>query len=77
MKRLFFKSHSMETTFATEANSLRLELAKSVCAIYATESSLYMTSGIMDIYKNSNIELESCILQVVIVIHIQFCNEFF
>lgn len=61
-------SHSMETTFETEANSLRLELAKSVCAIYATESSLYMTSGLMDLYKNTNIELETCILQVVIVV---------
>lgn len=41
-----------------------MEIAKSVCAVYSVESMLYMTAGIMDLYPNTNIDVESSILKV-------------
>lgn len=47
-----------------EANALRLEVSKSAASTYAAESVLYMTAGLMDLYKNSNIDVESAIVKV-------------
>lgn len=61
-----------------EASSLRLEVAKSTSYVYAVESMVYMTAGLMDLYKNTNIEVESAILKVnfvfvfVILKHLNF-----
>lgn len=47
-----------------EANALRLEVSKSASNTYAAESLLYMTAGLMDLYKNTNIDVESAIVKV-------------
>lgn len=47
-----------------ENSSLRLEISKAVSNTYAVESMLYMTAGLMDLYKNTNIDVESAILKV-------------
>lgn len=47
-----------------EANALRLEVSMCASNTYATESLLYMTVGLMDLYKNSNLDVETAILKV-------------
>lgn len=47
-----------------ESNSLRADVSKSTSNAYAVESMLYMTAGLMDLYKNTNIDVESAILKV-------------
>lgn len=55
---------SAENAGVFEAVSLRDAIARTVNAIYASESIVYLTTGIADIYKNANIELESAIVKV-------------
>lgn len=49
---------------ANEAVSLRSVIGKYTCSIYALESMLYLTTGIMDKYDNTNIDLETAIFKV-------------
>ncbi|XP_031639618.1 complex I assembly factor ACAD9, mitochondrial-like [Contarinia nasturtii] len=44
-----------------ESVTLRVIIGKYTCSIYALESMLYLTTGIMDKYDNTNIDLESAI----------------
>ncbi|XP_031616512.1 complex I assembly factor ACAD9, mitochondrial-like [Contarinia nasturtii] len=46
-----------------ESASLRSEVLKSAADIYSTESMLYMTAGLMDLYKNTNIDVETAIIK--------------
>lgn len=48
----------------TEMHALRLTIGKHASAIYALESMLYLTTGIMDKYDNTNIDLETAIFKV-------------
>ncbi|XP_055313012.1 complex I assembly factor ACAD9, mitochondrial-like [Sitodiplosis mosellana] len=48
---------------ANEAVTLRSVIGKYTCSIYALESMLYLTTGIMDKYDNTNIDLETAILK--------------
>lgn len=48
----------------TEMHALRLTIGKHACAVYALESMLYLTAGIMDKYDNTNIDLETAIFKV-------------
>lgn len=47
-----------------EANSLRIEISKGASRAYAVESMIYMTIGLMDLYKNTNVDVETAILKV-------------
>lgn len=47
-----------------ETNTIRLELAKNSVAVYGVESALYLTAGIMDIYEDTNVEVETAMLKV-------------
>lgn len=47
-----------------ESTTLRTMVGKYTHSIYALESMLYLTTGIMDKYKNTNIDLESAIFKV-------------
>lgn len=47
-----------------EAVTLRTAIGKYTCSIYALESMLYLTTGIMDKYDNTNIDLETAIFKV-------------
>lgn len=49
-----------------EANSLRVEVSKAVSNKYATESMLYLTAGLWDLYKNTNIDAETAIVKVIL-----------
>lgn len=48
-----------------EANSLRVDVSKAVSNKYATESMLYLTAGLWDLYANTNIDTETAILKVI------------
>lgn len=47
-----------------EAITLREAIGKHTCSIFALESMLYLTTGILDEYDNSNIDLETAIFKV-------------
>lgn len=49
---------------SNQAVTLRNVLGKYSCSIYALESMLYLTTGIMDKYENTNIDLETAIFTV-------------
>lgn len=49
-------------------HAFRLTIGKHATAIYALESMLYLTTGIMDKHFNTNIDLETAILKVNCVI---------
>lgn len=49
----------------TELHALRLTMGKHATSIYALESMLYLTTGIMDKHYNTNIDLETAILKVI------------
>ena len=65
---------------ANEAVTLRSVIGKYACSIYALESMLYLTTGIMDKYDNTNIELETAIFKVNFIVHqilLFRCDSFF
>lgn len=45
-------------------HALRLTIGKNATSIYALESMLYLTTGIMDKHENTNIDLETAIFKV-------------
>lgn len=47
-----------------ETNTMRLQLAKNSVAVYGVESALFLTAGIMDIYEDTNVEVETAMLKV-------------
>lgn len=57
----FFFFHSTQNT---EMHALRLTIGKNATSIYALESMLYLTTGIMDKHENTNIDLETAIFKV-------------
>lgn len=48
----------------TEMHALRLTMGKHATSIYALESMLYLTTGIMDKHNNTNIDLETAVFKV-------------
>lgn len=44
--------------------SIKNALARAACSIYATESMIYMTSSLPDLYENPDIDLETAALKV-------------
>lgn len=48
----------------TEFQALRMTIGKHATFIYALESMLYLTTGIMDKHNNTNIDLETAIFKV-------------
>lgn len=55
-------------------HALRLTIGKHATSIYALESMLYLTTGIMDKYDNTNIDLETAIFKVNQNQNIKFLN---
>lgn len=49
---------------AFEESALRVEVSKACCSVYAVESMLYLTAGLMDLYKNTDIDVETAVLKV-------------
>lgn len=47
-----------------KASALRVEAAKGASYAYSVESMLYMTVGLMDLYHNTNIDVETAIVKV-------------
>lgn len=50
--------------YRTDTNTIRLQLAKNAVAVYSVESALYMTAGLIDIYEDTNVDMETAILKV-------------
>lgn len=50
--------------YNTETNTMRLQLARNAVAVYSVESALYMTAGLMDIYADTDVSMETAILKV-------------
>lgn len=69
MNKIHFFANNIFITFLhrrghNEAVTLRAAIGKYTCSIYALESMLYLTTGIMDKYDNSNVNLETAIFKV-------------
>lgn len=43
---------------------MRLVLAQIAAAVYSIESMLYMTAGIIDLYDNTDIDMETAAIKV-------------
>lgn len=50
-----------------EATLLRIDISKSASSTYSLESMLYMTAGLMDLYQNTNVDVETAIVKVSII----------
>lgn len=57
-------SHSVFYSENTEMHARRLAIGKHASSIYALESMLYLTTGIMDKHINTNSDLETAIFKV-------------
>lgn len=58
----FLKSSPEGETF--RASALRVQASKCASEAYSVESMLYMTVGLMDLYQNTNIDVETAIIKV-------------
>lgn len=72
-KRNIFISYYSPDGKSFEANALRIEISKGASGAYSVESMIYMTIGLMDLYKNTNIDVETAILKV--SIHFNNCRS--
>lgn len=43
---------------------IREKLAKAACSIYAIESMIYLTTGIIDTYEKADVDIEAAIIKV-------------
>lgn len=59
--------NSGDLPFNADTNVLRLQLAKHAVSVYSVESALYMTTGLMDIYENTDVNVETSILKVFLI----------
>lgn len=56
--------YSFGKTVSSEAFRLRDAIARAANAIYASESAVYLTTGIADVYDDADIMVEAAIVKV-------------
>lgn len=65
--RFMFLVFSIGNPTPMEARSIRKLIAEAACSVYGIESTLYLTTAIIDLYEDAKVEVESASIVVIFI----------